>query len=120
MTLLPSLAVNLVTDERVPVTELGSVVAMAGIGHPPRFFQTLNSLGVKPDAVHGFADHQDYTLDTLSSLTTGAQSLLMTEKDAVKCRGFAKDSWWYLPVDAHFSSEDEERLLSILTAAISR
>lgn len=24
----------------------------------------------------------------------------MTEKDAVKCQSFAKDNWWYVPVDA--------------------
>jgi tetraacyldisaccharide 4'-kinase len=24
----------------------------------------------------------------------------MTEKDAVKCRDFAKPNWYYLPVDA--------------------
>ncbi len=120
MTLAPSLAVNLVSGEKKPATELGSVVAMAGIGHPPRFFQTLKSLGVEPKAVHGFADHQPYALDALSGLTTGEQSLLMTEKDAVKCRGFAKDNWWYLPVDANFPSEDEARLLATLANVISR
>lgn len=120
MTLSPSLAVNLVSGERKSAAELGHVVAMAGIGHPPRFFQTLQDLGVKPLIVHGFADHQPYTLESLSGLATGGQSLLMTEKDAVKCRGFAKDSWWYLPVDANFPSEDEARLLTTLANVISR
>jgi len=36
--------------------------------------------------------------------------LLMTEKDAVKCRAFAKDHWWYLPVDALISYEQIEQL----------
>ena len=27
-------------------------------------------------------------------------NVLMTEKDAVKCRDFAKDTWYYLPVNA--------------------
>ncbi|MCQ9427569.1 tetraacyldisaccharide 4'-kinase, partial [Pseudomonas sp. LJDD11] len=26
--------------------------------------------------------------------------VIMTEKDAVKCRSFAADDWWYLAVDA--------------------
>ena len=30
--------------------------------------------------------------------------LLMTEKDAVKCADFAQENYWYLPVDAVFST----------------
>jgi len=30
--------------------------------------------------------------------------VLMTEKDAVKCRAFAADDWWYLAVDAEPSA----------------
>ena len=39
--------------------------------------------------------------------------VLMTEKDAVKCRGFASGRLWYLPVDAAFSAEDARRLLKV-------
>jgi tetraacyldisaccharide 4'-kinase len=38
----------------------------------------------------------------------------MTEKDAVKCQEFAKDNWWYLPVDAQFSKQDEQVLIQSL------
>ncbi len=58
----------------------------------------------------------------LRSLTQDAQWLLMTEKDAVKCRAFAKDNWWYLPVDAqlrgrkaswqHYSGRSDATLYS--------
>ena len=40
----------------------------------------------------------------------------MTEKDAVKCRAFADDNWWYLPVDAHLSGEQPGVLLDKLTS----
>lgn len=40
----------------------------------------------------------------------------MTEKDAVKCRAFARDNWWYLPVDAELQGEQPERLLQALIA----
>lgn len=104
-------AVNLVTGERCPAQQLQHVVAMAGIGHPPRFFATLNLLGVELIKEYAFADHQDYSLAQLSSLISGPQILLMTEKDAVKCRAFAQPNWWYLPVDAQLPPDQAEQLL---------
>ena len=38
----------------------------------------------------------------------------MTEKDAVKCRAFADENWWYLPVDAHLSGDRPDMLLDSL------
>ena len=111
MQLVARQAVNLVTGERLPAQQLQHVVAMAGIGHPPRFFATLNMLGIEPKSEYAFADHQDYSLAQLSPLTSGPQTLLMTEKDAVKCRAFAQPNWWYLPVDAQLPPDQAEQLL---------
>ncbi|MDR5018643.1 tetraacyldisaccharide 4'-kinase [Yersinia rochesterensis] len=111
MQLVVQKAVNLVTGERFPAQQLQHVVAMAGIGHPPRFFATLSLLGIEPNKEYAFADHQDYSLSQLSSLTSGPQILLMTEKDAVKCRAFAQPNWWYLPVDAQLPPDQAEQLL---------
>lgn len=73
------------------------VDAIAGIGNPQRFFDTLTQLGfrVRPRV---FADHYAYTPADLAFARQSA--LLMTEKDAVKCQRFAADNWWYLSVKA--------------------
>ncbi|MBS6032616.1 MAG: tetraacyldisaccharide 4'-kinase [Pantoea sp.] len=100
MQLQPGLATHLLSGETRPVDQLDPVIAMAGIGHPPRFFTTLKQLGITPVAEVAFADHHAYSQDELARLTSDGQPLLMTEKDAVKCRQFAQPNWWYLPVDA--------------------
>ena len=88
---------------------------MAGIGHPPRFFATLQQQGVKTVAEIAFADHHAYSEPELAGLTLSGQCLLMTEKDAVKCRGFARDNWWYLPVEAQLSGAALAPLLDDIT-----
>jgi len=112
MQLVAAQAINLMTGEQVDVTTLTHPIAMAGIGYPPRFFKTLALLGVQPEATHAFSDHQHFTQAQLSALTTVDQSLIMTEKDAVKCRQFAQPNWWYLPVNAVISSSDSNMLLT--------
>ncbi|MGO2367577.1 tetraacyldisaccharide 4'-kinase [Serratia grimesii] len=104
-------AVNIASGERRPAVELPHVVAMAGIGHPPRFFATLEKLGVDVEKEVAFADHQEYQHAPLAALVSSGQTLLMTEKDAVKCRAFAQPNWWYLPVDAVLPPEQAEQLL---------
>lgn len=79
----------------------------------------MNLLGIAPKKEYAFADHQDYSLAQLSSLTSGPQILLMTEKDAVKCRVFAQPNWWYLPVDAQLPPDQAEQLL-LKIQALSR
>lgn len=107
MTLKSEFAVNLKTGEKTALSEWygKSVVAIAGIGHPPRFFTMLEDLGLTLKAHHAFADHQPYRLETLQPLAEYTTPLLMTEKDAVKCRNFAQENWWYIPVSAHFSEK---------------
>lgn len=104
-------AVNIASGERRPAIELPHVVAMAGIGHPPRFFATLEKLGVEVEREVAFADHQEYNHGQLAALASQGQTLLMTEKDAVKCRAFAQPDWWYLPVEAILPTEQAEQLL---------
>ncbi|HHJ4502596.1 tetraacyldisaccharide 4'-kinase [Raoultella ornithinolytica] len=120
MQLRPGLAVNLRSGERRDVASFDNVVAMAGIGHPPRFFATLESCGVLPVKTVALADHQALTQTSVSALVNPQQTLLMTEKDAVKCRGFAEANWWYLPVDAIMTDERAQQLLTELVTLAQR
>ncbi|MCL9671755.1 tetraacyldisaccharide 4'-kinase [Citrobacter sp. MNAZ 1397] len=114
MRLQPGLAVNLLTGERRSVNALQNLVAMAGIGHPPRFFATLHEAGAHPVKTVALADHQALSPQDVSALIEPDQTLIMTEKDAVKCRPFAEQNWWYLPVDAHLEDKRAEKLLQEL------
>jgi len=116
MQLRPGLAVNLLTGERRDVAELPDLVAMAGIGHPPRFYATLEACGARLLNTVPLADHQALSLEQVDGFTAPGQTLIMTEKDAVKCRAFARDNWWYLPVDAELQGEQPEQLLQALIA----
>jgi len=118
MHLQPGMAVNLLTGERKAVEQLPALVAMAGIGHPPRFFATLEQCGARLEKRVPLADHQALAEGQVDALTVPGQSLIMTEKDAVKCRTFAKENWWYLPVDAELSGEQPEHLLKELLALV--
>jgi tetraacyldisaccharide 4'-kinase len=118
MILQPGKAINLLTGEQRDPAALQNVVAMAGIGHPPRFFTTLKQLKVSVQKEVAFSDHQPYTLDTLSGVANSGQVLLMTEKDAVKCRSFAQPDWWYLPVDAKIEGILAEKLLQKISDLI--
>ncbi|EGS1683863.1 MULTISPECIES: tetraacyldisaccharide 4'-kinase [Enterobacter] len=118
MQLQPGMAINLLTGERQAVSRLPALVAMAGIGHPPRFFATLEQCGARLEKRVPLADHQALVAEQVDALTTSGQTLIMTEKDAVKCRAFAKENWWYLPVDAELSGEQPEHLLQELIALV--
>lgn len=71
--------------------------AVAGIGHPQRFFDYLKSLGLNV-VPHAFPDHHPYSAADLAFADCDA--LLLTEKDAVKCTPFADEKYWVLRVDA--------------------
>lgn len=71
--------------------------AIAGIGHPERFFNQLKQLGLNPQT-HAYPDHHQYTAADITF--EDAEAVLMTEKDAVKCAAFATEQCWVLRVDA--------------------
>lgn len=71
--------------------------AVAGIGNPARFFASLAAHGIAVDG-HPFADHHAFTRDDFT-FADGCP-VLMTDKDAVKCREFARANWWRVPVRA--------------------
>ncbi|EPG3352410.1 tetraacyldisaccharide 4'-kinase, partial [Klebsiella pneumoniae] len=78
------------------------------------------SCGVQPVKTVALADHQALSQADVAALVTADQTLLMTEKDAVKCRDFAAANWWYLPVDAIMADERAQRLLADLATLAQR
>ena len=87
------------TARTVPAATLAGrpVHAVAGIGDPERFFRHLEALGLTV-VRHAFPDHHAYTVADLA--IAGTDSIVMTEKDAVKCAAFATERCWVLPVEA--------------------
>lgn len=89
-----------------------SVHAIAGIGHPERFFGHLSKLGITAQT-HAFPDHHTYSAADLAY--EGANALLMTEKDAVKCIAFADEKCWVLRVEAHLDTALVQLILKKIT-----
>jgi tetraacyldisaccharide 4'-kinase len=81
--------------------------AVAGIGNPARFFATLASLGLA-FTPHAFPDHHAFAPADLDFPECDA--VLMTEKDAVKCRAFSRDDLYALRVEARV----DERLAELV------
>ena len=81
---------SVVDDSPVTLPET-TVSAFAGIGYPPRFFAQLKTLGLRLKDTKGYPDHHCYNQQELLN-TFGTDPLIMTEKDAVKCRSFAREN----------------------------
>lgn len=110
--LRPAAWVHLHSGRSVAPEELevaGELHAVAGIGHPARFFDAVEALGYKPQC-HPFADHHRYAPQDLA-FGAGA-TVVMTEKDAVKCAEAAPDDCWYLRVDPELDEETGGFLVS--------
>ncbi|MED5530625.1 MAG: tetraacyldisaccharide 4'-kinase [Pseudomonadota bacterium] len=97
----PKFLVNLLTEEKRPFSgapfNMGSVVqAVSAIGNPQRFYDLLDELPYRMKKF-SFPDHFLYSEeDFLSMDLDHHQPIVMTEKDAIKCRGFAQSNYWYL------------------------
>lgn len=88
-----------------------AVHAVAGIGNPAGFFAMLRTLGCHP-MEHVFPDHHTFRA---ADLAFGDDlPIVMTEKDAVKCRSLATDRMHYLKVSASLPEGDATRLLQLV------
>ena len=87
------------------------VIALAGIGHPQRFFDTLRAQGFVPQATLVFPDHHQFSA---TDLPDEADALIVTSKDAVKLRGFDHARLWVLPVMAQVEPDLTDWLLTQL------
>ncbi|GAB3790031.1 tetraacyldisaccharide 4'-kinase [Dyella agri] len=99
MRLVGGEAATLLGDHRQALSAFAGrrVHAVAAIGHPARFFASLRAIGIDVFE-HAFPDHHAFAA---AELAFGDDlPVLMTDKDAVKCRGFAQPHWWRVPVQA--------------------
>ncbi len=105
MKLKPRFFVNLLSGEKQPVSTApfntgGEIQAVAGIGNPERFFRLLESLSYKIKRF-SFPDHHRFSAEDFKrGGIDSQQTVVMTEKDAVKCRAFAQANFWALAVEA--------------------
>jgi len=76
--------------------------AVAGIGHPQRFFRQLRTLGLTI-VEHSFPDHHRYSPEDFQFLDENSL-IIMTAKDAVKCIAFAGSDWLYLAVEVELNT----------------
>jgi tetraacyldisaccharide 4'-kinase len=92
------------------------VHAIAGIGNPQRFFRDLRARGL--DVMeHPFPDHHPFVAADLTF--DDDLPVLMTQKDAVRCRSLAHERLWYVPVTARFDDTEGRELLSRVVRALA-
>ncbi len=108
-------AVNLKTGQTRPLSEFSgqSCHALAGIGNPDRFFEFLAQKNIQSKQ-HAFPDHHIFSSAEINF--KDEKPVLMTEKDAVKCTGFAQDKHWYVPIKADPQPQFSQHLLKLLKA----
>lgn len=111
MQLTGDTAINLATGETKPLEQFigNTVEAVAGIGNPDRFFKLLGRAGLSINT-HSFPDHHPFSARDLDFKNT----VLMTEKDAVKCTSFAKENHWFVPVTATLDPNFVHALLALV------
>ncbi|MFZ6849549.1 tetraacyldisaccharide 4'-kinase [Undibacterium sp. RuRC25W] len=93
-----------------------NIVAAAGIGNPQRFFTMLSGAGVRFASLP-LADHFQFDADTFSQVD--ADCILITEKDAVKCRQIPSlhndERIWVVPVVAQLDEQFATDLLQLIS-----
>lgn len=89
-----------------------AVSLVAAIGNPARFARSAEQAGFTINSEHYFADHHQFTQADFTSISG---PILMTEKDAVKCRPFAGTDWFSLGVQARLEQPLEAKLITLIT-----
>lgn len=109
MVLANEVFINVKTGRRLQIDEAltkfqeNRIHALAGTGHPQRFFFHLGTLGFLLAGSQAFPDHHKYSAKDMPGPQAGI--ILMTEKDAVKCGSFADERMWFMRVDAVLPEE---------------
>jgi tetraacyldisaccharide 4'-kinase len=105
--------VNLSSGERRPLAAFRgrALHAVAGIGHPGAFFDALDAAGLDVEP-HALPDHA--ALDRNALPFPAGAAVLMTEKDAVKCRSFAGADWWFVELEVAIEPADARTLVELV------
>ncbi len=85
----------------------------AGIANPRQFADALKRQGIDGKLL-AFADHHDFSWNDFATLES--RPILMTEKDAVKCKPFAQSNMWVVPMSVHLAPQTKRKLLDKLSA----
>ena len=106
-------AVHLTTGERRSLSQFADkkVHAIAGTANPAKFFSDLRLAGLTLCA-RSFPDHHFYQSSDLNDLHLS--TVLMTSKDAVKCRKLAGPDWWAVPQTTEIDDSFKQELLELL------
>jgi len=93
------------------LAEGAPVHAIAGIGHPARFYKTLGELSLSA-IEHSFEDHHHYSVEDFSFLSQSPAAIVcMTQKDAVKCKNIAPKQSYYLKIAAKLEDAFVDELI---------
>jgi tetraacyldisaccharide 4'-kinase len=106
-------AVNVRSGERRELARFSGsrVHAFAGVGNPQAFFAALGAAGIDAET-HALADHG--VLDRRHLPFPDETTVLMTEKDAVKCASYARPDWWYVELDVVVERETARDLVALV------
>lgn len=118
MTLRPLAPCPVSSAESVSIDPESPGLAFAGIGHPQRFFTTLEQLGYVVAETREPGDHQTLSAAQLQQWAEQYPWLMMTEKDAVKYRNQAPANSFYIPVAAQVNAEAAAYLTDLITVLI--
>lgn len=114
MSLVPGPVVSLEDPERtcgLGVFSGRTVLAVAGIGNPERFFQMLGGQGIRV-IPRPYPDHHPFTADEVQGWL--GRTVLMTEKDGVKCRYLSGSDRWVVRVRAEPDTRTRDRFEQLL------
>ena len=100
--IFPKAFVSLINDEKISLDQFANKTcyAIAGIAHPQTFFDLLKDLNIIVIPI-SFADHYHFSKNDFKTLTK--HPVLMTEKDAVKCKSLGMENSYYLQMGSVMS-----------------
>lgn len=123
--LTPSVFVNQNSGEKKPFIgapfNMGNrLQAVTGLGNPERFFGLLEDLPYTVER-YPFPDHHRFSKADFERLGLDEyQPIVMTEKDAIKCGGFAKPNFWTLKVELKLPGKFVDDLLKAIESSTPR